>query len=143
MSKREPSILVSPTHGVNPTIPVCFYCGEEKNEVLLLGRLKDDAEAPHHAVWDKEPCDTCKDHMRQGVILISVSDTSPEDDQENPYRTGGWVVVTEEAIGRWLSKQPKLVNAICRKRVAFVPDAVWDQIGLPRGEVEAALDERP
>ena len=34
------SILLSPKHGVNPTIPVCFWCGREKNEVALMGYLK-------------------------------------------------------------------------------------------------------
>lgn len=24
-------ITLSPKYGVNPTIPVCFWCGEEKN----------------------------------------------------------------------------------------------------------------
>ena len=28
-------IKLSPKHGLNPTIPVCFWCGEERNEVAL------------------------------------------------------------------------------------------------------------
>lgn len=133
MPTREHSIRLSPTHGINPAIPVCFYCGKEKNEVLLLGRLKGDVEAPRHAVWNKEPCGTCKGYMKQGIILISINEVLSRDDPENPYRTGGWVVVTEEAIERWLLKPPELVDAICRRRAAFIPDEVWDRIGLPRG----------
>ena len=44
-------IKLSPKHGLNPTIPVCFWCGEERNEVALLGHIGDgrkheDFEAP-------------------------------------------------------------------------------------------------
>ena len=38
------SIKISPKHGVNPTIPRCFFCGKEKNMVALLGRIPK-----HHA----------------------------------------------------------------------------------------------
>ena len=27
------SIPLSPKHGLNPTIPVCAWCGKEKNEI--------------------------------------------------------------------------------------------------------------
>lgn len=42
------SIKISPKHGVNPTIPVCFFCGKPKNEIALMGRMggKEDIEAP-------------------------------------------------------------------------------------------------
>ena len=38
------SIKISQKHGVNPTIPICFWCGKEKNEIALLGKLPGDAE---------------------------------------------------------------------------------------------------
>lgn len=34
-------IEISPKHGLNPTIPVCFWCGKEKNEIALLGRIRE------------------------------------------------------------------------------------------------------
>lgn len=68
------SIRLSPKYGLNPAIPVCFYCNEAKNEILLPGRMKDDMEAPHNVVWDRRPCDKCEDLMKQGVILVSVRD---------------------------------------------------------------------
>ena len=54
------SIRISEKHGVNPTIPICFYCGEDKNEVALLGKLHGDKEAPMR-MWingDYEPDDS-------------------------------------------------------------------------------------
>ena len=43
---REKSIRLSKEHGVNPAIPICYFCGEEKNEIVLAGRLPQDVEAP-------------------------------------------------------------------------------------------------
>lgn len=40
------SIRLSPKHGLNPSISVCFFCGEDKNEIILPGKLEGDAEAP-------------------------------------------------------------------------------------------------
>lgn len=124
------SIQLSEKFGVNPAIPRCFYCGEDKNLLLLVGALPGDVEAPRGAVWDKEPCDKCRGYMEQGVILISV-DESKTADRENPWRTGGWVVIKEEAVRRMIS-QPELADSICKKRVAFVPDDAWERLGLPR-----------
>lgn len=119
------SIKLSKKHGVNPTIPKCFVCNEDKNEIILMGRLKDDAEAPKNVCFDNEPCNKCKEHMRKGIIMISVKDG--EKDTDNPYRTGGWIVLKEDAF-------PNMSEEIKRVRMCFVPDSVWDELNLPRGE---------
>lgn len=124
------NIKLSPKHGVNPSLMVCPVCGEEYG-VALLGRLPGDAEAPRRAVYENKPCDKCKEYMKQGVILISVRDG--EEGSDNPYRTGGWVVVKREAIRRIVTS-PELAEEICAKGVAYVPDSVWDMLGLPRGD---------
>ncbi len=120
-------INLSPKHGVNPAIPICYVCLKPKNEIILAGRLKDDAEAPHAAVWDYQPCATCEAFMTPGIILISVK---PGESGNNPYRTGGWAVVKEEAVRRMLT-HPPLVEDICKRRMAFMPDDVWNALGLP------------
>ena len=33
------ALKLSPKHGLNPTISVCFWCGEEKDESALLGHI--------------------------------------------------------------------------------------------------------
>ena len=122
MSKN---IRLSPKHGVNPAIPRCFYCGKDKNEILLVGLMRDDQEAPRNMVWDKRPCDECAGWMRQGVMLISVKDG---ESGENPYRTGCTVVVKEEVIAK-IFKDP---TEVLKQRCAFVEDTIWDRLGLPR-----------
>ena len=117
-------ILLSEKHGVNPAIPVCFFCGKDKNEIILAGRLRGDVEAPRKAAWDMVPCDECKKYMDMGVVLVSVDPKSP--DRQNPYRTGGWVVVKEEAAKSLFGK------SLGGNRFAFVNDEVWEKIGLPK-----------
>jgi hypothetical protein len=124
------SIKLSEKYGVNPSVNVCFYCNEDKNEIVLPGRLKGDAEAPHRGVWNMEPCDKCKTHMEQGIILISVDELRSMD-RENPWRTGGWCVVREDAILQIINP-PELAERVRQTRVAFVPDDAWDALGLPR-----------
>lgn len=68
---RNGSIELSPKYGVNPTIPVCFWCGKEKNEIALMGRVRkkdtrntaygtrstrvvdNDVEMPMHIVFHR------------------------------------------------------------------------------------------
>ena len=129
MPKHNGSIRLSPKYGVNPAIPLCFLCQKPKNEVILAGRIGiQDTEAPHAAVWNHEPCDECKTWQQQGVIFISVRDGEQGD---NPYRTGGWAVLKDEAVRRFINND-NLCTTILKKRVAFVPDQAWDMIGLPR-----------
>ncbi len=118
-------MIISKKHGVNPAIPLCFICNEPKNMVILAGRMAEDAEAPRNAVWDFEPCDKCKEHMAIGIILISCKDG---ESGNNPYRTGGWCVIKEEAVRKMFHD----INDVFEKRMAFVPDQVWDAVGLPR-----------
>lgn len=77
MSKKDKSIKLSPKHGVNPCIPICCWCGKEKNEIVLLGKLKEDAEAPRNAVLDYEPCEECQAKFNMGVVLIEVTKNQP------------------------------------------------------------------
>jgi hypothetical protein len=125
------SIPLSPKHGVNPAIPLCFFCNKPKNEIVLPGRLPGDEEAPRNTVWDMRPCDECAGYMKQGIILISCRDG--ESLGNNPYRTGGWVVIKEDAIRRMIDPGA-LLDSILQNRFAFVHDAAWKAFVLPRCE---------
>ena len=97
------SIRLSKKHGVNATIPVCAWCGKQKNEVALLGYLKGDAEAPRNAILNYDPCDECKEAWSVGVAVIEVVRTPREDGQlpitKDAYPTGRMVVVKESVFG--------------------------------------------
>ena len=126
---KEPKITLSKKHGLNPAIPKCFYCGQDKNEIILAGKMKGDQQAPQGMIWDEQPCDKCMEFMKEGVILISVNEQLTTD-VKNPYRTGGFAVVREEMIRRLVQPQ-QLAKQIIKRRVAFIPDEVWHAIGLP------------
>ena len=102
-------LKLSPKHGLNPTIPVCFWCGEEKGEVALLGRIGDtrdgeDIEASMYTVIDYEPCPACLSKMESGFTVVEATD-SPNDItsvpiQDGIYPTGRFVVVDPESAKR-------------------------------------------
>ena len=98
------SIKLSPKHGVNPCMPVCFFCGDTKNEIALLGRIggKEDLEAPMRAVLDYEPCEECRKKFAEGVLLIEVTNYPNMEGQpmiaKNAYPTGRYSVVRPEAL---------------------------------------------
>ncbi len=123
------SIRLSEKHGVNPAVPRCYFCGDHKNEIVLFGKLKGDVEAPSNPVMDMEPCDTCKGYMEQGIIVISVRDGETGD---NPYRTGGWAVLKEEALDRMGIQPQELKEQILKCRWTFMPDEAWDMLRIPR-----------
>ena len=99
-------IRLSPKHGLNPTIPVCFWCGKEKNEIALLGRIngQKDTEAPKHMVLDLEPCKSCKEKMQQGITIVETT-CQPNSNSytklsEGSYLTGRYVVLKKDAAKR-------------------------------------------
>lgn len=111
MSKE---IRLSPQHGVNPSLDLCFWCGKERG-VVLCGRIHakkgdhSDVEAPKGMVTSLEPCEACKKKFATGIHMIEVSDDSSRfggqerfgikgDDGKLHWPTGRWAVLPPEAI---------------------------------------------
>lgn len=122
------SIPISPKHGLNPTIPICFFCGKERSEIALLGKLPNDAEAPRYAIIDYEPCDECKTAMASGITLIGTTfhpntqGQPPITNKPQPaYPTGSWVVLREEAVDRIFTEETAATLKTTRK--AYVEQA--------------------
>lgn len=126
-------IPMSPNHGLNPAIPVCFYCQEPKNEVALLGyigdkKLGEDIEAPKHVLLDYEPCDKCKEKMAGGIALIEVQGEPVVDGlppvKEGLYPTGRCGVITREYA-------EAMFNVPVNER-AFVDVEVYEAVFSPK-----------
>jgi len=100
----------------------CYFCNKPKG-ILLDRRLRNTFEKEQ--VIDMEPCDECKKYMEQGVILIGVRDGESGD---NPYRTGEWLVVTEDFIKR--AVKGKLKEELLKKRMCFIEQSTLKQMGL-------------
>lgn len=108
---RKRDIRLSDKHGLNPSINVCPFCGKDK-ELILFGKLKDDAKAPQRVVADYEPCDECKAKMQQGVTIIEVT-TEPHDMEPitrtpvDGWMTGRWCVISVKSAIALFGIQPE------------------------------------
>lgn len=88
---NKDSIILSPKHGVNPSITKCFVCGKEYG-IAMFGRLKEDVEAPREIV--NGLCPDCQKVIDNGgVFIIEV-----EKQEENLYRTGRLIAIKKEAV---------------------------------------------
>ena len=97
------SIRLSKQHGVNPTLGVCFWCGEDTGELALMGYMgKGDPEAPKRMVLNYNPCPKCAELWAQGCACIEATEVPngrPEI-QPGAYPTGAVAVLKREAADR-------------------------------------------
>ena len=98
---KNKKIPISPEHGLNPSISVCFFCGKDKG-LVVLGKLKGDAKAPQRAIFDYKPCEECAEKMKQGVTVIEVTtvDNKMAPIQKGAWPTGRWCVISKDAAER-------------------------------------------
>lgn len=92
--------------GVALVKELCRCCVKEMDGPIVLNtRLNASAAKKVEDMNGKvvgfaeKPCDECQGYMKQGVILVSVDEKLTED-MNNPYRTGGFFVLKDEAITR-------------------------------------------
>ena len=101
------SIRLSKKHGVNPSIATCFWCGKDKDELILFGKIgkgSEDIEAPKRSVIDYDPCDDCRRNWELGVAVLEAAEEpvykNQKEIQNGIYPTGRWCVIKEEAAER-------------------------------------------
>lgn len=133
----------------------CFYCGEA-SDILLDTRMRDTFP-PGMAVYNMRPCSACEEHMKAGIILISVKVGEMEKVKQeeayyrrhhdsfagfcpNPFRSGGWWVIKEEALRR-LVHPAELADHIAKLRWSFIPDDAAEKMGLIPGSTETQGDK--
>ena len=82
----------------------CFYCGGEKNELVMATRQTRDQcnNKSRSVIANYEPCDDCQEIFSKGTLLIEASDTpnskgQPEM-QKDVYPTGRYWVINPDAI---------------------------------------------
>ena len=128
------SIPLSPKHGVNPSMSMCFWCGKEKNEIALLGKLKGDKEAPPKIVVDYEPCDVCKELFSQGIQIAGFTEEPlvpgmfpiVQTETMTLYPTGCMFVASEEWTKGFLTanEQESMIDSVLNKRQLLLPNQV-------------------
>lgn len=130
------SITLHPEFGVNPSLDICFWCGEASG-VALLGR-NGGKEAPRKIISSMEPCTKCQEGMAQGITLMEASPKRLMENmpaiQEGIYATGRWIVVKEEAIPGMFN--PEMEEALLKSRKGFVEVGVFDMLLPPDQQPE-------
>ena len=115
----------------------CYFCGKG-SEIVLNTRFTKRAAAAvkqlHGTVIDMDPCNECKEHMKAGIVLITIDATKSEqgweeDNIPNPYRTGGFFVVKEEAVER-LFNHARALEFAKKHRWLFIEHDAAMQVGL-------------
>lgn len=131
----------------------CFYC-LEGGDLLLHKHFKDISEIDGKVIH-MEPCSKCKEYMQQGIIFITIDSAksdpnwhvAPPDSRlpkvnqfgceipgsswgfiPDPFRTGGFAVVKEEAVRRFTTEP--MLSTVLKHRWTFIEHEVAVQIGL-------------
>lgn len=129
-------IHLHPEYGLNPTMPVCFWCGKSKGEIALLGN-RYKGEAPRSMIMDYEPCASCQAGWEQGITFIEMHKSPPDALKDAPAMAGqGWpsgrlFVVTEEGFINTFGNgnmDTELYEHILAKRICFVEPEVFNNI---------------
>ena len=115
-------IRLSKEFGVNPSIDTCFICGKETSIVLFGTSYKDEngktVKAPMKTCTGNI-CDNCKQIIDEGgIFFISVKDG---ESGNNPYRTGQFAAVKEEAVQRMFPDFPY-------KKINYIEESAYKQI---------------
>lgn len=116
----------------------CYFCNKD-SDILLHRQLRDISKA-HGKVVNMDPCRTCEGYMKAGVILITIDDAKSEKGWNhrpsgqkkwipNPYRTGGFFVVTDEAVRKTIHPEAMADWAI-KKRFMFIEHEAAESLGL-------------
>lgn len=120
-------ITLHPKFGVNPSLDMCFWCGEAVG-VALLGR-NGGKEAPPKVVTGYTPCAKCKEQMAQGITLVEAGPASRQPHrpgiQPGVVPTGRWIVIREDAVARVF--QGDAVEALLKARKGFVEGPLFEQ----------------
>lgn len=131
---------ISEKHGVNPTMGLCFFCGQEDGTIGLLGRLPNDAEGPRRSVLGYEPCSTCKSGMSLGIALIECDESARADPDRPPIQkragqfltpTGRWFVIKREAALRIFT--PEMHDSIMKHGRGYISPEAFDQLHPQEG----------
>ena len=112
---------------------LCRYCGEPMG-VALGGKNVDEIGAKG-AVFSGEPCDTCKHNMEVGIMIVEIQDG--QEGVSNPYRTGRYIVITEESFNR-IFKMPKKDKT---SRFFYMEESLFERV-FDEAMKEGGKDEK-
>lgn len=138
----------------HPTIPQCFWCGKDKNEIPLIDEMdKENFLAPIRVIMDYEPCDKCKELFSKGIHVIGVSEEPvikgmfPISEQANGkklYPTGTMFVSSEQWIHKLLSEpeEQELLKLVLEHRKMLMPEEICAAYVEQAKHIEDIMEEQ-
>lgn len=127
-------LVLSPRHGVNPALMLCFVCGKEYG-VALMGLIRgtNDREAPRHVTDPNFLCTECETRLKGEIAVIEVN--------AQGQRTGYVAFLGSEFAARLTPET--LRRDVERRRMAFVDEEFWNTYIKTRREAEETTDDGP
>lgn len=101
------------------------------NEACPICALTADGKIEKNIIWSSEPCNKCKDLMKQGFVLIGAVEKKTTD-VTNPYRSGNVWVVKQEVADTLFAPNPPPASG-----VSFIDVTVAAQMELPGVNLKA------
>ena len=132
----EKDLELHPEFGTNPTMGVCFWCGQDDGRIILLGKNGGE-KAGERTLVDYEPCEKCQSCIEKGIFIIEARKNEPWRNGQQPmskdgddlvYPSGKWAVVTEDAIGD-MFKGPVVDNILSERRT-YLDTEAWKKLGF-------------
>lgn len=116
--KRKDRILLHPKHGLNPSLDICFVCGEAKGIVLLGAKSKKitgQDDAPRELITSIEPCDACrKKYLNDAVLLVECD--------ENNTPSSRFMIMKDEGVRAAFNAE------VPKGRIALVSNDIFGDI---------------
>lgn len=129
------ALRLSKKHGVNPSIGVCPICLRDNQEILLLGKLPNDAEAPMRVL--SNICNECKSKIEEGFYPLVVIKDIPERAVKNG------LVSMEDAKreGHILFVKKESMSNVPDSLFSYIPESLYRQMVNNTGEKNPEEDK--
>lgn len=86
-------LYLSKDYGVNPSVRICFWCGEDFGELALFGasarKVFGTDEAPMNFVGGSEPCPACMKFAQDGYVTLRALDLTEEEIESDGFLNYG------------------------------------------------------
>lgn len=120
----------------------CFFCGQD-SDILLHKNMRDISHL-NGKVISMQPCSQCERFMEKGIILLGIDEDKSESGwnhppsrlsererrgwMPNPYRTGAFVVIKDDALEDAVN-QPELFQWAKKHRWMFIAHEALVRMG--------------
>lgn len=116
MTLRRPEFQEHEEYGLNPTVMVCLYCGQDTGCIALMGNSMT-GRAPARAVLSLKRCKKCEKEYRNAVMFVEMVE---DGGQLRP--TGRWAALSKEWPGLKDVDDPRIKEMIRTEYVLVDPE---------------------